>query len=279
MLSLGRFHNLRILEETPHGLALDGGGEGSILLPRRYCTKDMKIGDSVRVFLSTDTRDRLVATTETPLLQSGEIGTLRVVSLHERYGAFLDWGLSKDLLLPYREQENKNLKPGDRVVVAVFVDPESDRVIASTRLHRHLPPETPEFDPAQAVSTLIYGITDLGYKALVEGRFPGLLYHSETAGTLRVGDTLTAYVKQVRPDGRLDLLRDAPGYGKIEGLTQSIRHQLREENGFLPFHDRSPPEDIRHTFHCSKKAFKQAVGALLKNKEIRLTDEGMFLTK
>lgn len=192
-------------------------------------------------------------------------------------GAFLDWGLSKDLLLPYREQGNFMIKKGDGVVVAIYLDEYTNRVVASTRLHRHICPEPPAYETNDAVDVLIYGDSPLGYKAIVDRKHRGLLYHSETAEKLEEGDRFTGYVKKVRSGGKIDLRRDPAGYKRVEPLAEQIHQRLEEAGGRLPFNDKSSPESIRQTFDCSKKAFKQAIGALYKQRVILITENGITL--
>ncbi len=278
MADIGKFNELRIVEESDHGLYLDGGKHGNILLPQRYVMPDMKIGDDLTVFIYNDSEDRLVATTETPYAQVGEFAYLEVVSLRKNVGAFLDWGLSKDLLLPYREQGDLFLSEGDGVIVAVYVDEYTDRIVASTRLHRHLSPTPPEYQPNDPVDVLIYGDSPLGYKAIVDKKHRGLLFHSETSDKLEAGDQFTGYIKKVHSGGKIDLRRDPAGYSRVESLTDKILSKLEAAGGRLPFNDKSSPESIRETFDTSKKAFKQALGALYKQRLIQFTETGIAKT-
>jgi predicted RNA-binding protein (virulence factor B family) len=278
MADIGRYNTLTVLEKSDHGLYLDGGPHDKILMPRRYVTPEMKVGSQVEVFIYNDSEDRLVATTETPYAQAGEFAYLEVVSINPKAGAFLDWGLSKDLLLPYREQGNIRFTEGDGAIVAVYVDEYTDRVVASTRLHNHLPPEKPPYEPNDPVQILIYGDSPLGFKAIIDKRYRGLLYHEETSGQLEPGDQFTGYVKKVHNDGKIDLRRDPAGYGRVDGLSQVILDHLEAAGGQLPFNDQSSPEEIRATFDTSKKAFKQALGKLYKQRRIQFTDTGIELT-
>lgn len=279
MVEIGKFNELRIVEKSEHGLYLEGDGAQKILLPQRYVSKEMHVGATVRVFVYTDSEDRPVATTETPKAQVGEYAYLEVVDVRKDVGAFLDWGLSKDLLLPYREQGNFLIRKGDGLVVAVYLDPHTGRVVASARLHRHLSPQPPEYAPNTPVEVLIYGDSPLGYKAIVDKKYRGLLYHSETADKLEEGDRFTGYVKKVRSGGKIDLRRDPAGYKRVEPLAEKIHQQLREAGGELPFNDKSTPEAIREAFDCSKKAFKQAIGTLYKQRLIHITESGIALAE
>jgi len=275
MADIGRYNTLTVLEHSDHGLYLDGGEHDKILMPNRYVTPGMKVGSEVEVFIYNDSEDRLVATTETPLAQAGEFAYLEVVGVHPGAGAFLDWGLGKDLLLPYREQGNIRFTEGDGAIVAVYVDEYTHRVVASTRLHNHLPPEKPPYEPNDPVHVLVYGDSPLGFKAIIDKRYRGLLYHEETSDVLEPGDQFTGYIKKVHNDGKIDLRRDPAGYGRVEGVSQVILDRLEAAGGALPFDDKSSPEDIRATFDTSKKAFKQALGKLYKQRRIQFTDTGI----
>ena len=277
MAEIGRYNILTVLETSDHGLYLDGGAHDKILMPKRYITPAMKVGTEVEVFVYNDSEDRLVATTEKPLAQAGEFAYLEVVSVNPNAGAFLDWGLSKDLLLPYREQGNIHFTEGDGAIVAVYVDEYTNRVVASTRLHNHLPHEKPPYEPNDPVEVLIYGDSPLGFKAIIDKRYRGLLYHEETSDQLEPGDQFTGYIKKVHNDGKIDLRRDPSGYGRVEGVSQVILDQLEAAGGALPFNDKSSPEDISTTFDTSKKAFKQAIGKLYKQRRILITDTGIEL--
>ena len=279
MADIGKFNELEIVEESEHGLYLDGGQHGKILLPQRYLTPDMNLGKKIHVFIYSDSEDRLVATTETPFAQVGEFAYLEVVSIRKNIGAFLDWGLSKDLLLPYREQGDLYLTPGDGVIVAIYLDEHTNRIVASARLHRHLSPTKPEYKPNDPVEVLIYGDSPLGYKAIVDKKHRGLLYHSETSDLLEAGDQFTGYIKKVRSGGKIDLRRDPAGYSRVESLSDRILVELQAGDGSLPFNDKSSPETIRETFDTSKKAFKQALGALYKQRVIRFTENGIELVQ
>ena len=269
MADLGRRNKLTILRAAKPGLFLDGGSDGEILLPRRYIPDGASAGDTLDVFVYRDSEDRLVATTETPLAMVGDFALLRVLSIRPSLGAFLDWGLAKDLLLPRREQTGP-LREGELVVVRVLIDEKSGRIVASARLHRWLDKSPPAFQPEQAVHLLIYGETPLGYNAIVENTHTGLLYRSEMAAPLRIGDTLSGFVRCVRPDGKIDLALDRAGYVRVKPLSDQILDALAAAGGRLPFHDKSSPEEIRQTFGVSKKAFKQALGALYRKRRVAL---------
>ena len=279
MANIGKFNTLRIVEPSDHGLYLDGGQHDMILLPTRYVTPDMKVGDEVKVFIYNDSEDRLVATTETPFAQAGEFAYLEVISVNERIGVFLDWGLSKDLFLPFREQGDLYFNVGDGAVVAIYVDEYTNRIVASTRLHRHLCETSPEYRPNAPVHVLIYGDSPLGYKAIVDKKHRALLYHAETSDKLEAGDQFTGYIKKVHDNGKIDLRRDPSGRQRADTFSEVIMEKLEKADGFMPFNDKSSPESIRETFNMSKKAFKQALAKLYKARRILITEPGIELIK
>lgn len=283
MAQIGKRNTLRVVRETFSGLYLDGGELGEILLPGklipRAAGEDGRMsspaeGDAIEVFLYRDSEDRLVATTETPLAAVGEFAAMRVKDVHPRAGAFLDWGLSKDLLLPYREQR-PHVAVGETAVVAVLLDPDTQRIIASTDVERFLGRTRPPYANGDAVDILVYAQSDLGYNAIVDNSFRGLLYRTNLAGPLALGARFRGFVKTVREDGKLDLSLDASGYGRVAPLTQTILDQLARAGGRLNFDDSSDPEAIRARFGASKKAFKQALGALYRARRIAFTNPGI----
>lgn len=271
---LGRMTRLVVTREAPPGFYLDGFERGEILLPHRYAPEGTRRGSEVDVFVYRDSEDRLVATTEIPRIQVGEFGVLSVVGSHPSLGAFLDWGLSKDLLLPRREQ-GRPRQVGESVVVHVHIDEASDRIVASTRLHRWAKPHPGRFAPEHPVDLLVATETPLGYKVIIEKAYLGQLYRNELRERLSPGQTLRGYIREVRPDGRVDVSLNRSGLGRLVPLGDFILQELESRGGSLPYHDGSSPEEIRAAFGVSKKAFKQAVGALYRQQKIRLTDGGI----
>jgi len=278
MAAIGQRNTLRVLEDTPSGLYLDGEELGQILLPGRYIPKGTVVGGKLDVFIYRDSEDRLVATTEVPHAMAGELAYLKVLTASPRMGAFLDWGLSKDLLLPLREQARR-VTAGEWIVAHVFVDPHTGRMVATTRLNRHLGLVKPAYAEGQCVNLLIVDETPLGYKAIVNNAHWGLLYHSNLGAPLRIGQTMKGYVRAVREDGKIDLSLDQAGYRRVASLTQQIMEALDENGGCLEVDDQSTPEAIRDAFGTSKKAFKQAIGALYREHRIRFTNPGIERVK
>lgn len=276
MAILGKRNLLSIVRESAPGLYLDGGELGEILLPKRYIPPAIRPKEKIEAFVYLDSEDRLVATTEVPLATVGEFACLKVVGLHERAGAFLDWGLAKDLLLPFREQE-RPVRAGQRVVVCVVLDPASRRIIASARLKRHLSQTPPDYRANESVNLLIADATPLGFTAIVEEQHLGLLYRDNLSIPLQIGQRLKGFVRKVRPNGQIDLSLDAAGYGRVTTLSEKIFQALRENQGRFAFDDDSSPEAIRLKFGVSKKAFKQALGKLYKARRIRFLNPGVEL--
>ena len=274
MANIGQRNLLPILRSAPPGYYLDGGTHGEILLPGRYIPKGVIPGGIMDVFVYRDSEDRLVATTETPHAMVGQFALLRVVSVNPRIGVFLDWGLEKDLLLPIREQ-TRPLNAGDWIVVRVALDEKTDRIVASSRLNRYLNLEPPTYTEGQAVNLLVIDESPLGFNVIVENAHRGLLYHSDLAGPLTAGQPLEGFVRVVRPDGKIDVALDRAGYRRIGPLTEQIMDALKENGGRLPYHDNSAPEDIRAVFGVSKKAFKQAIGALYRDRLILISPDGI----
>ncbi|MFO1487164.1 MAG: S1-like domain-containing RNA-binding protein [Verrucomicrobiota bacterium] len=275
MAIIGRRNTLSIARASGPGFYLNGGELGEILLPGRYITPAMVPGAKLDVFIYLDSEDRLTATTETPLAMVGEFACLKVLSINPRIGAFLDWGLAKDLLLPFREQE-RPVRVGESVVVFVYLDQKSNRIVASARLQRHLTSSNTYRD-SQLVSLIIAEKTPLGYKAIVDNDRLGLLYHDTLATPLEIGQKLKGFVRTVRPGGKLDLSLDRSGYKRVAPLKEQIVEQLEKSGGRLALDDDTSPEAVRAVFGCSKKAFKQALGALYKSRRIAFTNPGIQL--
>lgn len=276
-IELGRFNILEVVKEVDFGMYLDGGEEGEILLPQRYVPEDCRPGDKLNVFLYLDNEERLVATTLTPLVQVGEFACLEVAWVNE-YGAFLNWGLMKDLFVPFREQKMKMLV-GNKYVVHAHIDDESYRIVASAKVDRYLLKDTPPYEAGEEVSILIWQKTDLGFKAIIENKYGGLLYDSEIFQPLRTGDTLKAFIKQVREDGKIDLILQKPGFEKVDDFAKTLLQYIKDNGGRISLNDKSPAEEIYDTFGVSKKTFKKGVGDLYRKHLILLQEGGIALAK
>lgn len=274
MAILGKRNLLPIVRQAPPGFYLDGGTHGEILLPARYLAGGGKQGETMDVFVYRDSEDRLVATTESPLAMVGEFACLRVISQSPNIGAFLDWGLEKDLLLPRREYA-RGIHSGGRALVYVMLDERSDRIVATARLNRHLNLTPSNYVAGQAVKLLIENVTPLGYKAIINGAHTGLLYAAECGTPLSIGQSLDGCIRTVRPDGKIDLGLDPAGQRRLAPFSERILNTLKIAGGKLPHHDGSSPEEIRAAFGMSKKAFKQAIGALYRERRILIEKDGI----
>ncbi len=277
MAQLGRINTLTILRQTAPGFYLDGGAHGDILLPGALVPTGAIVGGTVDVFVYRDSEDRPVATSEIPHAQVGEVAYLRVTGINPRVGIFLDWGLSKDLLLPAREQTT-SLDRGDWAVVFVYLDIETDRIVASTRLNRHINRTPPNFHEGQAVQLLVTNPTPLGFNAVINHTHTGLLYRNEISSPLTVGQSIKGYIRIVREDGKIDLGLDPVGHRRIDTCAERVLEALRAAGGRMPYHDNSSPEEIRAAFEMSKKAFKQAIGSLYRDELIVITPHAIRLS-
>ena len=276
-IELGKFNQLEVVKQVDFGMYLDGGEEGEILLPTRYVPEDCKLGDWLNVFLYLDNEERLIATTLTPLVQVGEFACLEV-SWVNQFGAFLNWGLMKDLFVPFSEQKMK-MQVGNKYVIHAHIDDESFRIVASAKVDRYLSKEKAAYQPGEEVNILIWQKTDLGFKAIIENMYSGLLYDSEIFQTLHTGDVLKAYVKQVREDGKIDLILQKPGFEKIDDFSKTLHRYITEHGGWIGLTDKSPAEEIYDTFGVSKKTFKKGVGDLYKKRLILLHEDGIELVR
>jgi predicted RNA-binding protein (virulence factor B family) len=276
MVTIGKRHVLVAVQDSASGMYLDGMEQGRILLPNRYVPKSAAIGDRFDVFVYRDSEDRLVATTEIPRAMVGESATLKVVSVNRQVGAFLDWGLPKDLLLPFREQ-TAPVRAGQEVTVKVMLDPKSQRIVASMKMDDAAQAETANYRGGQAVDLVITEKTELGYKALVDGRHVGLLYHDRLARPVAIGQSLKGFVRMQRPDGKIDLSLTEAGYRRVAPVADKIVQALQRNGGRLGLDDDSAPESIRQQFGVSKKSFKQALGQLYKARRIAFTKPGIQL--
>jgi uncharacterized protein len=276
MAIVGKRNTLTVLHSSVSGIYLDGGVHGEILVPNRYVPKDAIRGDRLEVFVYRDSEDRLVATTETPRAEVGDVATLRVISVNRQIGAFLDWGLAKDLLLPFREQTGP-VEVGQDVVVRIYLDEKTERIVASMKLDKDSAPEPPNYRAGERVEFVISEKTPLGYKALVEGKHAGLLYHDTLAVPVKIGQRLNGFVRALRPDGKMDLSLEQAGYRRVAPLALRIVQALQRSGGQLALDDNSPPEAIRKEFGVSKKSFKQALGTLYKARRIRFSKPGVEL--
>lgn len=275
MLNIGNYNTLRIIKILSFGAYLDGGEGKEILLPTRYVPDGAQVGDEVKVFIYHDNEGRLIATTLHPNAVVGEFAFMQVKSVNTT-GAFLDWGLMKDLLVPYKEQK-LTMREGKWYLVYVRLDHVTGRVMASARIEKFLNNIPPKYKFNQEVDLLVADDTEIGYKVIVNNLHWGMVYHNQVFQRLEKGEHLKGYVKEIREDDKLDISLAPLGYQKVDGVAQTILQALQVQNGFLPVHDKSDPEVIYSLFRCSKKAFKQAIGALYRQHRIALEPDGIRL--
>ncbi|MBQ4525434.1 MAG: GntR family transcriptional regulator [Bacteroidaceae bacterium] len=274
-IKLGKYNQLEVVKTVDFGVYLDGFDDGEILLPTRYVPADCRVGDVLNVFIYLDNEERLVATTLEPLVQVGQFAWLEVSWVNE-YGAFLNWGLMKDLFVPFREQKMK-MQMGRSYLVHAHLDEDSYRIVASAKVEKFLSKERPDYQPGEEVDVLVWLRTDLGVKVIVDNLYGGLLYNSELFTSVEPGMKLTAYVKQVREDGKIDLTLHKQGYAKVEDFSDTLLAYLKEHDGCVRLHDKSPAEAIYDTFGVSKKTFKKAVGDLYKKRLVAISEAGIKL--
>ncbi|QXH45638.1 GntR family transcriptional regulator [Pseudomonas xanthosomatis] len=273
MALLGRYNSLQIVKHVEFGLYLDGGADGEILLPRRYFPKDaeLELDDWLNVFIYLDSEDQLIATTEKPKMQVGEFASLKVKDINGA-GIFLDWGLSKDLLMPYSE-ESRPLKIGDYCVVHAYLDKRTRRITATAKLDRYLDTTPVDYKPGQPVELLVAGETPMGFKAIINNRHWGLIHKNEVFKFLRSGMHEKGFIKEVRHDGKIALSLQPVGQALADGLHEQIMQRLEAAGGVLPVCDKSDPAVISQMFNVSKGNFKKAIGALFKQGKIVIHDD------
>ena len=275
MVEIGRYNNLTVLKTVDFGVYLDGGERGEILMPKEYVPENCVPGDEVRVFVYFDSEDRIVATTEEPAVKVGEFAYLKVVAVNH-IGAFLDWGLRKDLFVPFREQREPMVE-GRSYWVYAYLDKASDRIVASTKIDKYLDQIYPEYEQNQEVDLLIARRSDLGYSVIINHAHWGLLYDNQVFQTLKIGQSLKGYIQKVREDDRIDVTLQPIGYEKVEKLLDMILERLKDYDGVLDVSDKSNPEDIYRLFGCSKKTYKKALGTLYKQGYIEIDDQEVRL--
>jgi len=273
--TIGKFNQLNVIALADNGAYLDAGELGEILLPKRYVPEPCQVGDTLKVFIYRDSADRLISTTEVPLAQVGEFVSLKVIETN-KMGAFLDWGLPKDLLVPFNQQHTA-MEVGKYYLVRVFLDQQTDRIAASSKLDKFIDIWPAEYQQGDKVNLIIGGKTDLGFKAIVNDLHWGLLYDNEIFQHLRVGKKITGYIKQVREDGRLDLILTRGSKNKVNDFSEKLLAHIADRGGVSPLHDKSSPELIQRTLGVSKKTFKATVGNLLKKGKIAIVKEGIKL--
>ena len=275
MAQLGQLNTLSVVKKLDFGIYLDGDNLGEILLPNRYVPQNCSIGDQIEVFIYLDSEDLLIATTETPKAMVGECAYLEVIAVNQ-VGAFLDWGLPKDLLVPFSEQQ-KPLEVGQSYVVYLYIDDASERITASTQLDKFLPDASPYYKEQQQVDLLVYGRTDLGYKAVINGVVTGLIFNSDVFKPIHIGQAIKGYIKHVREDKKLDLCLQLVNREALDALSEQILTFIKQQGGSITLTDKSPPEDINKQFGVSKSSYKKALGKLYKKRLIVIEKQKVSL--
>jgi len=277
MTEIGRINKLTVKRMRDYGVHLDGGASGDILLPKKYVPKKCRPGDEIEVFVYADKEAHLRATTQKPHATVGQFAELRVVA-NGTSGAYLDWGMEKDLLVPKREQQTK-MEEGKSYIVFVFLDKKTNRITASSRLDKFLDLQSPNYEAGEAVDLFVCDKTDLGYKVVVNNSHWGMVYKNEVFQKLHVGQQLKGYIKLIREDLKIDVCLQPSGYQKVDDISQNILKTIKALGGSIAVTDKSPPEDIYSLFGVSKKTFKKAIGTLYKKRLIAIDTNSIKLTR
>lgn len=276
MIKIGEYNKMKVLKSLDFGIYMDGGDGVEILMPKRYIPEGTEIGDEIDCFVYLDSEDRLLATTETPHTTVNHFAFLSVNSTNQ-VGAFLDWGVSKELLVPFREQKVP-MESGRSYIIYVYLDEVSNRIAGSAKVNKFLDNVPPNYKHNQEVDLIIMKKTDIGYKVIIDERHSGIIYHNQIFKPVNVGDKVKGYIKEIRPDQKIDVLLQPMGYEKVVGSVEStILDMLADNDGFLPYTDKTDPDTIMGEFHCSKKNFKKALGALYKLRKVDILDNGIKL--
>jgi hypothetical protein len=277
MVAIGKINTLEVYKFVDFGAYLDGEQYGPILLPKKYMPQGLEIEQTIEVFVYLDSEDRLIATTETPKAQVGDFAYLCVKDVND-YGAFLDWGLSKDLFVPYKEQKNKMIV-GSYYWVYVYIDSKTERIVATSKIGRYISEQKPQYNIGDQVHIILHSQTDLGYKVIVDKSYWGILYANELFEPVEIAEQRVGYVHVVRDDNKLDIRLQKSGFKKMPDVQKKILTLLKQHNGFLPFHDKSSPQEIQTMFAMSKKTFKMAIGILYKGGYIHILENGISLVQ
>jgi len=276
-IQIGKINKLKVVKEVPFGLYLEGGNYGEILLPKKYIPEDSKIGDLIDVIVYFDSKDCIIATTEKPYAYVGDFAYLQVKSVTS-IGAFLDWGLVKDLFVPFREQKER-LQKDKYYPFYIYFDIKSNRIAATTRLLKFLSNDPSNYKLNEAVDLFIFREHEIGFQAVINNSHEGLLYKNEIFQPLKLGQYLKGFIKKIRDDGKIDLCLEKPGYEKVDGLAKTILQKIEEQGGSLNITDKSSSDIIHSVFHISKKSYKKAIGSLYKQRLITIDSNCIKLTK
>ena len=276
MVEVGKFNTLKVSRKVDFGVYLDDGGDG-ILLPQRFVPRGVHVGDELKVFVYHDSENRQIATTQSPKGIVGDIVSLKVVSVTPQ-GAFLDWGLMKDLFVA-KSQQVMGMRVGGEYLVKIYIDEQTGRIAATEKIEQFLDNENLTVKEMDVVDILIHRRTDIGYAVIINNRHIGLLHHNEIYRNIHIGDKIKGFIKTIRPENKIDVVLGRPGYQRVEDETGKILRLLEDNNGYLPYNDKSNPEEIYDFFGMSKKTFKMATGALYKQGKIEFAKTGIRLVE
>ncbi len=275
MIEIGKINNLKIARETSVGLYLTDDINTDVLLPKKYVTTDMHIDDNIDVFIYKDSEDRLIATTQKPFVTINNFAHLNVSEV-SRVGAFLDWGLEKDILVPFKEQKHE-MQEGYSYVVYIYLDEQSERIVASSKVNKFISNDELTVEQGDEVSLLIYGESDLGYNCIINSLHKGLIYHNDVYQDIKIGDELLGYIKQIRDGNLIDLSLQNLGFKNVLSSTDLLLKYLSDNEGVCYLSDKSTPVEIQRKFNMSKATFKKSIGVLYRQRKITLTDNGFAL--
>lgn len=276
MLPAGQYHNISVIKLVEFGAYMDAAGD-EVLLPKRFVPRGTEVGDVIKVFLYHDNEGRMIATTQTANAAVGEITLMRVKDKNE-HGAFLDWGIMKDLFVPVSQQSSR-MQVGEDYLVVPYIDEQTGRVAATEKIGRYLSNDVIDVKVGDQVDMLLWQETDIGYKVIINNKHTGVLHFSDVFKNLDYGDKLKGYIKTIREENKIDVTIGERGYTRVTSDADRVMELLRENSGYLPYHDKSSPEEIYSFFGISKKTFKMIIGALYKERKIELTQTGIKLTE
>lgn len=274
MLQIGVYHTLKIDRETKVGLFLVNETD-DVLLPNKYVPNDFTIGDDLTVFVYLDHEERPVATTLKPLITLNSFAVLKVNYIN-KFGAFLNWGMEKDLFVPFKEQA-RPMEKDKRYIVTMYLDKQTGRLAASSKINQFLDKESLDVEVGQEVDLMVSHITEIGINVIINGKFRGLAYQNEVFETVSPGYKTKGYIKTIRPDGKIDVSFQKQGFEAIDDSAQQVLEALKQNDGVLRLNDNSHPEEIKSVLKMSKKTFKKAIGSLYKQKLIDINNEGIQL--
>ncbi len=276
MVEIGNYNELELVKFVDFGAYLDSE-DGEILLPLKYVPENVQIGDKLNVFIYRDSEDRMIATTLRPKATVGQFASLEVKDASSM-GAFLEWGLEKDLFVPFNNQREP-MKPGRRYVVYIYLDESSDRIVGSTKLNKYLQPADENIQEGQKVNLLVTGLTDLGYNVIIDNKYAGVLYHNEVFRSLEDGEQTTGYIKKIRDDKKIDVSLQQTGFAEVQDAATIVLNKLDANGGLLNLSDKSDPKEIYDALGMSKKTFKKAIGTLFRAGKINITDTSIELNQ